>query len=323
MKNTILLNKKDPFVSVCMITFNHDKFIEQSVLSVVKQQTNFSFEIIIGDDCSTDNTRSILLKLKNQFPNTIKLIFNDKNIGPVHNFGNVLKSCHGKYIALLEGDDYWNSYSKIQKQVDFLECHTNYSICFHATNLVNKYGEIKTILPIEKFRKERSTLIDLIENDSFMATCSVMFRSGLYDYFPNIFYTSRFVCDWSLHVLNAEHGYIGYIDEIMSVYRSSSNEHAWSSKKINEQYVDSIKINQEFNRYFNFKYNNAFKRKISEYYLTIGLDYYKYLEFDNGTKSIIKSFKNNFNISIFFKTMVFQIPKSIVKGLIKIIIKIQ
>jgi glycosyltransferase involved in cell wall biosynthesis len=255
-----------PVVSVCIITYNQENYIEQALLSVLNQDTNFEIEIVIGDDCSKDRTREILLNYSIKYPDKFRLIFNENNLGPVQNLGNVINNCKGKYIALLEGDDYWNSVLKLRKQVEFLECNRDFSICYHATNLVDIKGEIKTILPINKFRREKSTLIDLIENDSFMATCSVMFRNNLFEYFPEIYFTSRSVCDWSLNVLNAEHGDIGYIDEVMSVYRSASGEHSWSSKKIGRQYIEAIQLNEAFNEYFNYKYQHLFKKKISSYY---------------------------------------------------------
>jgi glycosyltransferase involved in cell wall biosynthesis len=311
-----------PVVSVCIITYNQEKYIEQAILSALNQDTNFNFEIVIGDDCSNDSTREILLSYSIKYPDKVRLILNDINIGPVKNMSNVIKNCNGKYIALLEGDDYWNSDLKLRKQVEFLEEKNNYSICYHATNLVDINGDIKTILPLIKYRREKSTLIDLIENDSFMATCSVMFRNKLFEYFPDVFYTSRSVCDWSLNVLNAEHGDIGYINEVMSVYRSASGEHSWSSKKISRQYIDTIKINEAFNVYFNFRFQHLFKKKISSYYYIISIDHFKFLEFKNGIICFKNAISSNINLYLLFKNIFFYLPIALTKGTLKRIFKI-
>jgi glycosyltransferase involved in cell wall biosynthesis len=318
--NKIILRNKSniqPLVSVCIITYNQQNYIEQAIISAINQDTNFMFEIVIGDDCSTDNTREILLNYSIKYPDKVSLIFNENNLGPVKNMSNVIKNCKGKYIALLEGDDYWSSVLKLKKQVDFLERNSNFSICYHATNLVDSKGDIKTILPIIKFRREKSTLIDLIENDSFMATCSVMFKNNLFEYFPEIFYTSRSVCDWSLNVLNAEHGDIGYINEVMSVYRSASGEHSWSSKKISRQYIDAIKLNEAFNEYFNYEYEYLFKKKISSYYYIIAVDHFRFLEFKSGFYSLKNAILSNFNIFSSFKFIFILSPFAIFKGILK------
>ncbi len=259
-------------VSVCMITYNQENYIKQSLDSALFQKTTFKYEIIIGEDNSTDNTRNILLEYKAQYPDKIKLILNATNIGAVKNLAQTLKESNGKYIAILEGDDYWISEYKLQIQADFLNRNLNLSTCFHAAKLIDSKGVLKRILPIEKFRRSTSNLIDLIENDVFMATCSTMFRARLYEYFPSVFYVLRNGCDWALSVLNAEHGDIGYIDEILSVYRTGSSEFAWTSNSLSHIYADAIKINQEFNKYFNYKYDIIIKKKITNYKYIIAID---------------------------------------------------
>jgi glycosyltransferase involved in cell wall biosynthesis len=106
-------------VSVLMITYNHEKFIAQAIDSILMQQTDFEYEIVVGDDFSKDRTRAILDNYKKKHPSKIKLLFPDRNLGMHRNFIQTLNSCQGQYVALLEGDDYWTSPYKLQKQVDF------------------------------------------------------------------------------------------------------------------------------------------------------------------------------------------------------------
>ncbi|MCD0471082.1 glycosyltransferase [Flavobacterium sp. JAS] len=126
-------NKSTPFVAIWMVTYNHEKFIEEAVESVMAQKTDFEYKLFIGEDCSIDNTRAICLKLKSKYQNKIELFLNKNNIGANLNAYNVFNSCfesEAKYIALLEADDYWTDPLKLQKQVDFLENNANYSICW-------------------------------------------------------------------------------------------------------------------------------------------------------------------------------------------------
>src|SRR4051794_3890726 len=118
-------------VSVCMITYNHERFIEQAVASALTQATSFEYEIVIGEDCSTDRTRNILIELQRANPDKIRLLLPEHNLGAQRNFVQTLDMCRGQYIAYLEGDDYWTSSAKLQQQVDFLDQHADFAICFH------------------------------------------------------------------------------------------------------------------------------------------------------------------------------------------------
>src|ERR1700745_2179124 len=110
-------------LSVMMITYNHEQFIAQAIESVLMQKVNFDFEIVIGEDCSTDGTRAIVLDFQHRYPGRIALILRPRNIGPMWTKESTLAACRGQYLSILEGDDYWTSTDKIQKQVDFLDSH--------------------------------------------------------------------------------------------------------------------------------------------------------------------------------------------------------
>jgi glycosyltransferase involved in cell wall biosynthesis len=128
-----------PIVSVWMVTYNHESFIKQSIESVLEQKTNFPFEIIIGEDCSTDGTRKIIKQLELQYPNIIKPIYHEKNVGANRNaYEYCLPKLRGKYIACLEGDDFWTDPHKLQKQVDFLEKNPDVVLSFHNVNVINE-----------------------------------------------------------------------------------------------------------------------------------------------------------------------------------------
>src|ERR1700683_2854968 len=116
-------------VSVLIVTYNQECYIGQAIESVLAQKVNFDYEIIIGDDCSTDGTRSLITEFQRLRPDRIKAILRDRNIGANRNVAGVAAASRGQYAAFLEGDDYWTATDKLQKQVDFLDAHPDRSIC--------------------------------------------------------------------------------------------------------------------------------------------------------------------------------------------------
>jgi glycosyltransferase involved in cell wall biosynthesis len=120
---------ENPKVSVCMMTYNHERFIAQAIESVLEQKTSFDLELVIGEDCSTDGTRKIVAEYARKYPEKIKAMFRETNLGMTANGIQTLRECRGRYIALLEGDDYWTDPLKLQKQVDFLDVHPTCTAC--------------------------------------------------------------------------------------------------------------------------------------------------------------------------------------------------
>jgi glycosyltransferase involved in cell wall biosynthesis len=120
-----------PLLTVCIITYNHARYIRQAINGVLKQEVNFPISILIADDCSKDGTRDILIEYKEKHPDLINLILQEKNVGPAQNWVDLITAPSSKYIAYLEGDDYWIDKTKLQKQVNFLEANPDHSFCFH------------------------------------------------------------------------------------------------------------------------------------------------------------------------------------------------
>lgn len=121
-----------PAVSVCCLAYNHENFIEKTLYSILNQKTNFSFEIVIGEDCSTDRTREIIEKIKCKYPDKLSLLTSEENLGPYRNLLKTMRACNGKYIAICDGDDYWTDSYKLQKQFFYLEHHPNCSVSYGA-----------------------------------------------------------------------------------------------------------------------------------------------------------------------------------------------
>lgn len=202
-------------VDVLMMTYNHESFIEQAIQGVLNQQTSFDVRLIIGNDCSTDATAEICEKYKKQFPEKILFINHERNLGHHKNFIEIYNQANARYIALCEGDDYWTDTQKLQKQVDLLENHPEYIICFHAINELSADGSVKRS---NINQKQITDLSDLI-NGWYMNTATYIFRNERKIVFPEWFFEVR-ATDLCFHILIAERGgKIYFIDEVMAVYR--------------------------------------------------------------------------------------------------------
>ena len=151
----------EPVLSVLLITYNHEKYISQALDSVLAQKTDFEYEIVVGEDCSTDNTRQILDEYKRRYPGIIRLLYRKRNFKrPTLNVYDTAMHCRGKYIATLEGDDFWTDEKKLQKAVDFLERHAEYSGCANPSLLVGEDGEeLEDTSPLNMYKWDREDYI--------------------------------------------------------------------------------------------------------------------------------------------------------------------
>jgi glycosyltransferase involved in cell wall biosynthesis len=213
-------------LSVLVITYNHERFIQEAIDSILAQVVDADLEIVIGEDCSTDRTRDILVACRDRHPDTIRLLFRDRNVGLVRNFAETFEACRGRYIAILEGDDFWTSPDKLRKQVEFLERHEQCSGCFHNVEVIDDDGSHRPhLFHAQPLPKAFFSLRDVLEWH-FIPTPSTMMRGGLVPRIPDWFYAMP-MGDWPLHVLNAQHGAIGYLDEVLATYRVHGGG-AWS-----------------------------------------------------------------------------------------------
>lgn len=219
-------------VSVCMITYNHEKYLKQAIDGVLMQKTNFDFELVIANDNSPDTTVSIIEEYRSSHPNghKIKFLNNKTNLGMMPNFIQALENCSGEYIALCDGDDYWTDENKLQKQVDLLDKNTDLAICFHPVNIDNDGTILKDT--ITKKVASITTIYDLVKGN-YIHTCAAVYRNHLFEKLPDYFHKAP-VGDYFLHLLNSRHGSIYCIDEIMANYRVHGTSY-WSSKKQTER----------------------------------------------------------------------------------------
>jgi len=202
-------------ISVALITFNQELYIAECLNSVLSQITDFDFEIVIGDDFSSDKTREIILDFKQRFPGKIVLLENDGNVGMNKNFIRTINACRGEFIAFIEGDDYWTDNNKLQIQSKFLDKNKTYSFCFHLVERIKKEGSVEVIPELEK--RHDLQITDFLEKN-FLGSCSICFRRDSLKEWPEWFHEVG-IMDWLLYILLLKNGNAGYIDKIMGVYR--------------------------------------------------------------------------------------------------------
>lgn len=264
-----------PIIDVHLITYNHEKFVAQAIESVLAQRTDFSYRLIVGDDCSTDNTQAIARRYAEQDPDRIQLVFD-----PVHHgHGNkdrvgikVLNLSTAKYVAWLDGDDFWTDSNKLQKQVDFLEANPDFAICFHNVSAFYQDGSKgpENLCPPDQ--REVSTIEHLLAGN-FIPSCSVVFRRSLYFEFPKWFFTLK-MADWPLYVLISPHGKIKYLNEVMAAYRMHTSG-AWSPRARSYHDVNFLKLLDHVDGYFDYRYKSTIDVTRARYYFELAELYFE------------------------------------------------
>ena len=257
-------------VTVLVVTYNHAAFIETAVRSVLRQETNFDFEIIVSEDCSTDGTRDIVRRLAGEHGDLLRLLLSERNRNDNSVVRRGLEAARGRYVALLDGDDFWTSTHKLQRQVEFLDSHPACSSCFHNVNVIYEEGDTPAHLFHQDERlpahtqpkpKPRSSVADIVLYD-FVPTCSVLFRAEIGRGLPP-WYDGLPSGDWPLHVLSAERGKLAYIDDVMATYRVHRGG-LWSMNQSRYLHMrdieDLVRCYDTFDRHLGF----AHKREIGE-----------------------------------------------------------
>jgi glycosyltransferase involved in cell wall biosynthesis len=212
-----------------MITYGHEKFIEQAINGVLMQQGDFELELILSNDCSPDNSDSVIQRILQNHPNAswINYVKQEENLGMMTNFIVAMRQCKGNYIALCDGDDYWTDPYKLQKQVDFLEANPEYVLSFHKVKILKPDGSLVDdfITKVPENYENQDTLARL---GNYIHTPSVVFRNIIKE-LPKEFLLSP-IGDYFLYMILSEHGKLKYIDEEMAVYRDGVGIHSTNSQ---------------------------------------------------------------------------------------------
>ncbi len=261
--DSVLRGTKSYRVTVLVMTYNHERYIRQALDSVLMQETSFDYEVLISEDCSTDGTREIVEDYGSRHPQ-IRLILSDRNLHCNEVVARGLRSAQGEYVALLDGDDYWISSAKLQAQVEFLDARQGCSMCFHQAMVRDEISGKPDFLWSPDQQSETASIRD-IWRGNFIATCSAMFRRNVVENPPE-WYSSFPVTDWPLHILAAERGDIGYIRDVMGVYRYHAGG-AYSTLTEVRKQDETWRMYQLFWRLMDGKHRRFINEGICEYFL--------------------------------------------------------
>lgn len=264
-----------PLVSVITISYAHEKFIAQTLDCIVSQKTDFRFELIIGDDYSPDGTSKIIQKYAKRYPDLIRPVLRERNIGAVPNLMDLISRSQGEYIAICDGDDYWTDPLKLQKQVNFLESHPEYSVCCHPVCQFFEDGSYpdQVLNPLELAGQKASqcgylTIYDLIKLNT-VASVSTMYRWQIPRTLP--YWMKKYIVgDYPLLLLHADKGYVGVLTDVMGAYRKHSGGSWWNNNMTKEQVLAHLFLLEDINKQLKQRYQNEFE-PIFTYITTVQL----------------------------------------------------
>jgi glycosyltransferase involved in cell wall biosynthesis len=253
-----------------MVTYNHESYIAQAIESVLMQNTNFEYKLIIGEDCSTDRTNEIVKQYTEKYPDKITAFLNKKNLGIKNNAKQIYTACTAKYIALLEGDDYWTDPLKLQKQVDFLETNPEYGmVCTDYNVHWQSSDKMVTAYNTKVYRRNKSSDItydDYLIDRSSIGTATALIRKDLYNlYFKEIDPYSKdwgVVGDTPLWLYIAQKSKIKNLHIVTATYRKLENS-ACNFTDLHKHY-EFVKKGYEIPHFFIKKYgcNEITKKKL-------------------------------------------------------------
>lgn len=251
----------DIVVSVLLIVYNHEKYLRQAIDSILMQEVDFQYEIIVGDDVSTDTSRNIILEYKKKHPNLFVLNFQKYNVGGTKNIYDTCMKARGKYLAFLEGDDYWIDNKKLQKTVDFLEVNKKYIGVSHIIEARDLEGNYLSKYPNSNELIGKDATAELFLKGVYFSAVATVFKNIFLDKtedYSIIYKAHKSVGDLTFCLLLLDKGKIKVLNETMSVYRyrNVKGESNYNSiKNAVEKYNDHIYILDYLDNHFNRKYN--------------------------------------------------------------------
>ena len=255
-------------LSVMVITYNHERFLAQTLESILAQQVNFEYEVLVGEDCSTDGTRDVIETFRRRYPKQIVPVIREQNVGAMRNFQETLGACSGQYVALLEGDDFWTCRDKLQRQVDFLEANPDCAIACHRAHFLDETkGGQDGVFP----RIPAGTYtLDYLLSGNFIMTCTAVCRWEAFGRLPDWFLDLS-LGDWPLFALLARRGTINLMDEAMATYRVHPGG-MWSSRTEAGRLQECIRMLKILNKELDFEHAITIRNTIARFYRYWGED---------------------------------------------------
>lgn len=307
----------EPLLSIIVATYNQEKYIKQAIQSILMQKVNFEYEVLIGEDCSTDNTKKVIEEMMPSFPSSFHVFFRNPNMGRkgVNNFNDLYSRAKGKYIIVLEGDDYWIYDEKLQKQIDFLEQHSDYAAVGHQVLVVDKNSKVRNDYIYPTCPNFDYTFEDYRNEILAGQTATIMKRNPLLlpnykDYVQSVDYPG----DRKNNFIYLCNGKVACIQEKWSAYRYVTDEGDSFSANVKKdetlggRRIDFLKDMKEFtsanfdkknparkcaqSMYIYALFANSFKRRNKKYnFLTFIKEFFKADSKNDAFKYIIKRLK--------------------------------
>jgi glycosyltransferase involved in cell wall biosynthesis len=254
-------------VSVVVVTYNHQRFLQQALDSVLSQRAEFGVDVLVSEDCSTDATRDIIASNVARFPDRVRALLSERNLNTNAVSQRAIDATRGEFVAMLDGDDFWTASHKLASQVAFLDAHPECAMCFHDVR-VEYEDSSKSPHPFVRDDDKKTSGIREIIHANFIAGCSPLIRRQALVPLP-AWYEDAEYGDWPLYILAAHHGRIGYIDEVMGVYRRHAGGY-WSGQSRRAQYAGLVRFFDRLATNLDPEYRGAVRRSRARWYAALG-----------------------------------------------------
>lgn len=260
-------------VTVCITTFNLEQYISKTLDSILHQNTNFDYKIVVADDCSTDNTLNILYKYKRQYKEKIEILTTAKNLGSLANSNRIFENVKTQYLAFIDGDDYWLTNYQLQAQVDFLDSNPNYTICAGNTFYLYESGQKKLVVN-KKYLSNSYSFNDYIEGKvPFVHTSSMLLRNVIfchgipecYKQAVGTFEECALRGEDFRRILHLQLGKLYIMSDVYSIYRIHKKG-LWQGASRTKRAIEGAISANFYCKYFGDKYGNIFKKNLDSSY---------------------------------------------------------
>ncbi len=282
-------------LSVSLITYNHEKYIGKVLDSILNQEVNFDYEIVIGEDYSKDTTKQIILEYITKFPGKIRLIDRGKNVGSTKNFFDTILQCKGEYIAMIDGDDLMLQ-GKLQKQVDYLNEHKDYAMVAHSLIEFEDETNVRLREVKPKEIKEFYTIKDLLLHGSIFGNSSKMFRRSAIP-FKDSDQKINLIADMYLTVVVVGHSKIGWIPENLGMYRRHAGAMMRNLNYMNV-YQDELYTLEAITKYYGRQYENSYDSRLAYAHLIYAIQLVENFERKAARKHLLQSISKKYNLAI-------------------------
>src|ERR1041385_5528384 len=251
------MSETSPKVSVLLITYNHARFVAEAIESILMQRVEFDFEVVVADDGSTDRTLKII-KESAARDSRLRLLPSESNVGISRNYQRGFAACRGDYVAIIEGDDYWISPRKLQLTANFLDRNPSCSFCFHRVIRYNSLPESARLFPPHWSVEQHLTGRELAENNftAGVSTC-VYRRQVVAAVKPELWDLD--IREWPFNVVMAESGSIGYVPQLLSIYRAHKSG-IFSLLSNQEQFTELCRLIEPYDKVLDYKFTGQFQK---------------------------------------------------------------